>query len=101
MTETVTRSRMTQSKSFMNINNLKNRFFGKAQAMKLYSNKNRDERRGSVLVITTLLLVMMLTFLAFAIDIGYLQLARVELQQSADAAALAACAELVDDEAIT
>src|SRR5215216_6691847 len=68
--------------------------------MKLCTIKHRQDRQGSVLVITTLLLVVMLTFLAFAIDIGYLQLARVELQQSADAAALAACAELVDDEAI-
>jgi Flp pilus assembly protein TadG len=38
--------------------------------------------------------------LAFAIDIGYLQMARVQLQQAADAAALAACSELVDNEAI-
>ena len=37
--------------------------------MKPRTNVNPKNRRGSVLVITTLLLVLMLTFLAFAIDI--------------------------------
>src|SRR5205085_347654 len=85
----------------MHTNSPMNHFFGKAQIMNVHIHNDSSRRRGSVLVLTTLLLVVMLTFLAFAIDIGYLQLARVELQQSADAAALAACAELVDDEAIT
>ena len=60
-----------------------------------------QQRRGSVLILTTLMLVLLMALLAFAIDIGYLQMARVQLQQSADASALAACAELVDNEAIS
>src|SRR6476659_8794256 len=59
------------------------------------------DRRGFIAVLTALLLVMMLAMLAFAIDIGYLQVARTQLQQSADAAALAAATELVDDEALS
>src|SRR4051812_40194981 len=58
-------------------------------------------RRGFIAVLTALLLVMMLGLLAFAIDIGYLQVARTQLQHAADAAALAAVGELVDDEAPT
>src|SRR3954452_10486317 len=60
----------------------------------------RGERLGFVAVLTALLLVMMLALLAFAIDVGYLQVARTQLQQAADAAALAATAELIDDEAL-
>jgi Flp pilus assembly protein TadG len=61
----------------------------------------RPTRRGVILPLTVLLLVFMLILVAFAIDIGYLVLARTELQRTADAAAMAAVAELVDDEALT
>jgi len=57
------------------------------------------DRRGFIAVLTALLMVMMLAMLAFAIDIGYLQVARTQLQHAADAAALAAVGELIDDEA--
>ncbi len=40
----------------------------------------------------------MLALIAFAIDIGTLQVARTQLQQSADAAALAAASDLIDDD---
>lgn len=57
-------------------------------------------RRGAILLLTAFLLVFMVILVAFAIDIGYIQLAKAQLQQSADAAALAATAELIDDEAL-
>lgn len=60
----------------------------------------RRDRRGVIAVLTALLLVMMVALLAFAIDVGYLQVAKTQLQQAADAAALAATAELIDDEAL-
>jgi Flp pilus assembly protein TadG len=41
-------------------------------------------------------MVLMLAMIAFAVDVGYLQVARTQLQQSADAAAIAATMELVD-----
>jgi uncharacterized membrane protein len=64
-------------------------------------NRRRSRKRqGSILVLAALLLVAMAAMIAFAIDVGYLQVARTELQQSADAAALAAAAELIDDEAL-
>jgi Flp pilus assembly protein TadG len=53
-------------------------------------------RRGNVLVLTAFLMVAMIAFVAMGVDLGYIQNARVELQKSADAAAMAAAWELVD-----
>lgn len=58
----------------------------------------RRHRRGSVVVLAAVLMICIMGVLAFAIDIGYLAAARTEVQQSADAAALAACAELIDSD---
>ena len=46
------------------------------------------------------MMVGMLAMLALAVDVGYLCLARDQLQRSADAAAIAAAWELVDEEAV-
>ena len=46
-------------------------------------------RRGAIAVLSAFLMVGMLAMVALAIDVGYLQVARTQLQQSADAAALA------------
>ncbi len=59
-----------------------------------------QRRRGSILVLSALLMVLMLAMIAFAVDVGFLQVARTQLQQSADAAALAATLELVDSEGL-
>ncbi|REK18433.1 MAG: hypothetical protein DWQ37_04170 [Planctomycetota bacterium] len=66
-----------------------------------WHNTKARQRRGVILPLTALMLVFTLALIAFAIDLGCLQVAKVQLQQSADAAALAAAAELVDDEALT
>lgn len=50
---------------------------------------SRAKQRGSVAVITAVSLVSLLGFAALAIDIGNLLVARNELQNAADAAALA------------
>ena len=46
-------------------------------------------RRGAVLTLVALLLVVLLGCLAFSIDVGYIQVARAQLQTAADAGALA------------
>jgi Flp pilus assembly protein TadG len=46
-------------------------------------------RRGAVLILTTLLTIMLLGLLAFAIDLGYIRIALADLQTAADAGALA------------
>jgi len=49
-------------------------------------------RRGAIVVLAALLMVFMLGMIAFALDIGYIGLARTQLQLAADSAALAAAA---------
>ncbi len=58
-------------------------------------------RRGVILLLTAVMLVFMVGLLALAIDVGYLEVAKAQLQQAADAAALAAAAELIDNNALT
>jgi Flp pilus assembly protein TadG len=53
------------------------------------------ERRGSIAVLAAFFAVVMAIFIALAVDIGYIAVARTELQRSADSAALAAAAELL------
>jgi Flp pilus assembly protein TadG len=59
------------------------------------------DRRGSILILSAVMIVAFVALCAFALDIGYLLVAKTQMQQAADAAALAACAELVDGEALT
>ena len=60
---------------------------------------NRHNRRsGSILVLSAFVMVLMFGMVALAIDIGYLGVARTELQASADSAALASAWELVDEQ---
>ena len=54
----------------------------------------RESRKGATLVLFTILLVVLLGMVAFAVDIGYVSLARTQLQASADSAALAGAAAL-------
>jgi hypothetical protein len=55
--------------------------------------------RGAIAVLAAILLVMLLAMVAFAVDLGYIAHAQTELQRSADAAALAAAAQLPDQAA--
>lgn len=55
--------------------------------------KKRD-RRASILVLSAFLLVVMIAILAFAIDLGYISLAKTQLQNAADSAALACAATM-------
>ncbi len=53
--------------------------------------KNED---GAVLVVVTVMMVLLIGFVALAIDVGYAFVAKNELQNAADASALAAAREL-------
>ncbi len=59
--------------------------------------RRRRPRRGNVLVLALLLMTAMLAMLAFSIDVGYMSVARAELQRAADSAALAAASELLNE----
>lgn len=57
-------------------------------------------REGNVLIMTCFLMVAMIAFIALAVDVGYLYTVRNELQRSADASAIAAAWELVEEDAM-
>lgn len=56
--------------------------------------KQLQSRHGSVLLLATGVLVLVLSFAAFSVDVGYIALTKTQLQNAADAAALAAAMEL-------
>jgi len=53
----------------------------------------RESRRGSVLLIFAVLLLVLMSFAALSVDTGYLIVSKDQLQNSADAAALAAASQ--------
>jgi Flp pilus assembly protein TadG len=59
---------------------------------------HRTHRRGATLVLLTIMLAVIMGLLAFAVDIGYTQAAKTQLQRTADSAAMAACWELMEVE---
>lgn len=61
----------------------------------------RQRREGNVLVLTAFMMICMFALLAFAVDLGYINVARTELQRSADAAAMAAAWELIDEDVLS
>ncbi len=60
--------------------------------MTAMSLKSKKQRRGAIAVLAALLLVFMVGMVAFAVDLGYLALAKTQLQTAADSAALAGAA---------
>ena len=58
------------------------------------SNRNRRSERGSVLVIASAAMVAVLLAVGLAVDISHFYLAKAELQNAADAAALAAASAI-------
>ena len=51
-------------------------------------------RRGSIMVMSAVVMVAVMGFAAFTADVGYLALAKTQMQSAADSAALGAAAEL-------
>jgi len=56
--------------------------------------KSRGSRKGNILVLSAAFFVVIMAFTAFTVDVGYIALTKAELKNAADAAALAAAAEL-------
>ncbi len=61
--------------------------------------KGKANRHGAVLVLVAVFMIIALGLVAFAVDIGYILNARTELQRITDACALAAAAQLPDQQA--
>jgi Flp pilus assembly protein TadG len=58
--------------------------------------RKHTRRKGNIVALTAVLMIVMIGFVAMAVDIGYMYTVRNELQRSADAAAIAAAWELID-----
>ncbi len=56
------------------------------------SSKPNERRRGAIAVLAAVFMVIVIGMIAFAVDVGYLEVARTQLQAAADAAALAGAA---------
>ncbi len=67
-------------------------------ATRTHNRRPSARRRGAIAVLAAVMLIVVFAMVAFAVDVGYLLLARSEAQRSADAAAMAAAWELVNDE---
>ena len=63
--------------------------------------KFRRLRKGNVLVMAAFMMVLMIAFVAFAVDVGYLYTCKNELQRTADSAAIAAAWELMNEDGPT
>lgn len=70
-------------------------------AMKRTVQIHRRQRRGSIVVLSAFLMIVMVAFLAFTIDLGYLVNTNTELQRTADSAAIAAAWSLIDEASLT
>lgn len=58
--------------------------------------RNSSQRRGSVLVLAAVFVIVILAITAFSIDLGYISVTKAQMRNAADAAALAAAIELTD-----
>lgn len=67
---------------------------GTSMLRRLERNRSGCRRRGAILVLTAVLLIVMLGFVAMTADVGLIQLTRTQLQAAADASALAGAMEL-------
>ena len=54
----------------------------------------RDHRRGILLVLATVLLIVIFAFVSLTVDVGYIAITKAQLQSAADAAALGSAPEL-------
>jgi len=65
-------------------------------ARRSYARNNRHGRRGAVAALVAVSLTLLVGMAALVVDVGVMYNARAELQRTADAAAMAAAAELGD-----
>ncbi|MEZ6067518.1 MAG: VWA domain-containing protein [Planctomycetaceae bacterium] len=66
--------------------------------MRSYLPQLTPRRRGIIMVITAVMLIVLFAFVAFSVDVGYMTLTKGQLQNAADAAAMAGVRELANGE---
>lgn len=60
---------------------------------------HQQPRRGTIVVMSAIMMVLLFGMVAFSVDVGYIVNARTELQRTADACAMAAVMQLPDQSA--
>lgn len=60
--------------------------------------KQKSSRKGSVVVLSAVMMIFLVGLLAFGVDLGLAYISRAELQRSADAAAISAAYDLLDQQ---
>lgn len=68
----------------------------KGLKLQRYNQARNSRRRGAIVVLALILLVVVLAFVAFAVDIGLIVTTKAELQNCADSAAIAGARGLLD-----
>ena len=58
--------------------------------MKRLHTRNQQARRGAITILAAFLSIVLISMVAFCVDVGYVLSAKEELQRSADSSALAA-----------
>jgi Ca-activated chloride channel family protein len=80
---------------FLNTKTWLERIMSRTTSLCAHSCRNlRRDRRGAVLVLFGILIVVIFAMIAFAVDVAYMQLVRAELRAATDAAAKAGALEL-------
>ena len=64
------------------------------------AHRQQRRRRGAVLIFSLFIIIVFMGMIALAVDLGYLMITRAEAQRTADAAAMAAAWELIDEGAL-
>lgn len=62
--------------------------------MRIRLRQVKERRRGAVVILVALMLVVLMAMVSFAIDVGYVANVQTQLQRAADSAALAGAAEM-------
>ena len=68
------------------------------QAVRIIRSADRQNERGSVLAYTVISVLFLILAVGLGVDLSHLYLAKTELQNTADAAALAGASALTDPE---
>jgi len=63
--------------------------------MTIHVTHDKPRRRGSVIVLAAAMMVMIMAFMAFTIDLGYIALTKTQMQTAADASSLASGLEFL------
>ena len=64
------------------------------RSIREFSHDDSVSRRGAILILAAVFMIVILAFATFSVDFGYIVLVNQELQSAVDSAALAAAQEL-------